>query len=97
MKKVEVINVPVRYNGVTYKREESFEMEDKHVIETLVRVTGDVKKVPKAVDEMTVPELKKYAKEKEIDLGEAKKQEEILEAIQAYEASKTNQEPEGDN
>lgn len=88
MKKVEVINVPVRYNGVTYKQGESFEMEDKHVTETLLKVTGDVKKVPITVDEMTVPELKKYAKEKEIDLGEAKKQEEILEIIQAHEEQK---------
>lgn len=88
MKKVEVINVPVRYNGVTYKREESFEMEDEHVIETLVNVIGEVEHAPKSLEEMTVPELKQYAKDKEIDLGEAKKQKEIFEVIQAHEEQK---------
>lgn len=88
MKKVEVINVPIRYNGVTYKREESFEMEDVHVIETLVKVIGEVENTPKSVEEMTVPELKQYATENEIDLGETKKQKDILEVIQAHEEQK---------
>lgn len=39
----------------------------------------------KPVEEMTVPELKEYAVENSIDLGDAKKRDEILEAIQLAE------------
>ncbi|GIN37801.1 hypothetical protein [Heyndrickxia oleronia] len=90
MKIVEVINIPVRYNGITYQPGESFEMQDEHVIETLVEVTGEVEKVPKALEEMTIPELKDYAAEHGIDLGEAKKKEEILTVL--YEEKQDNPE-----
>ncbi|MEG0450947.1 MAG: hypothetical protein RR595_13910 [Lysinibacillus sp.] len=93
MKIVEVLDVPVRYKGATYKPGESFEMEDTHVIETLVKVTGEVEKVPKTIEEMTIAELKEYAKENEINLGPAKKLDEILAVIQAHEEQKQ----EGDN
>lgn len=43
---------------------------------------------PKTIEEMTVPELKEYATEKNIDLGDAKKRDELLEAIQAAEKDK---------
>lgn len=82
---VEVLNIPVRYNGKTYNKGEEFEMEAKHLNETLVKNIGEVDETPKTIDEMTIAELKSYAKEKDIDLGEAKKQKEILEAIQAAE------------
>lgn len=39
----------------------------------------------KTPDKMTVAELKEYAKENEIDLGEAKTKAEILEAIKTAE------------
>jgi predicted NUDIX family NTP pyrophosphohydrolase len=42
---------------------------------------------PKPVEKMTVPELKQYAEEKQIDLGDATKKDEILAAIQAAETS----------
>ena len=45
----------------------------------------EIEQKVKSIEEMTVPELKKYAKDNEIDLGDAKKQKEILEAIQAAE------------
>lgn len=38
---------------------------------------------PKTIDKMTVAELKAYAKEKGIDLGEAKTKEEILAKVAA--------------
>lgn len=63
--------------------EEVFEaIEDLEVIESKFE---RIEKTPKTIEEMTVPELKKYAKDNNIDLGDAKKQKEILEAIQAFE------------
>ncbi|KAA0944079.1 hypothetical protein FQ087_18305 [Sporosarcina sp. ANT_H38] len=44
-----------------------------------------VMKEPKRVEEMTVPELKEYATENDIDLGEAKKRDDILAVIQSFE------------
>ena len=41
--------------------------------------------VPKLVDKMTVEELKAYAAQHSIDLGEAVKKDEILAAVQAAE------------
>lgn len=92
MKKVEVIKIPVRYDGATFKAGESFEMEAEHVNESLVKVTGEAEKTPKTISEMTIPELKEYAAEHEIDLGEAKKRDEILEVIQAEEDGETPEE-----
>ena len=88
MKIVEVIKIPVRYKGTTYSAGESFEMEEIHVNETAVKVIGDV--APKSIEEMTIAELKKYAKDNEIDLGDAKKQKEILKAIQAAEEKESS-------
>lgn len=82
MKLVEVQKIPVRYNGVTYKSGETFEMEEEHVLEELVNVIGDA--VPKSLNEMTVPELKEFATVNGIDLGEAKKKDEILEKISEF-------------
>lgn len=41
-----------------------------------------VTKEPKRVEDMTVPELKEYAIENDIDLGETKKRDDILAIIQ---------------
>lgn len=68
-------------------------MEDEHVNETLVKITGEVEQAPKSIEEMTVPELKEYAAENDIDFKDAKKKEEILEAIRNFE----NDEPEGND
>ncbi|MGE7977356.1 hypothetical protein [Psychrobacillus sp. NPDC093200] len=53
-----------------------------------------IEKAPKTIDEMTVTELKKYAKDNNVDLGDAKKQKEILEAIQAAENSNDSEDGE---
>lgn len=50
--------------------------------------TEPIMKTPKTVDEMTLAELKAYATEHEIDLGEAKKKDEILGAIEKADAEK---------
>lgn len=86
MKIVEVLNVPVRYGNTTYQPGSSFEMEENHVNENLVIVVGEVEKAPKQIEDYTVAELKAYADEKEIDLGEAKKRDELLEVILTFEA-----------
>lgn len=44
-----------------------------------------VKEAEKPIDKMTVAELQEYAKEKGIDLGEAKSKAEILDVIKAAE------------
>lgn len=73
--------------------EEVFEViEDHKVIESKFE---RIEKAPKTVEEMTVAELKKYAKDNDIDLGEAKKQKEILEAIQAAESTDDSSNGEG--
>lgn len=50
--------------------------------------TESIQQKPKTIDEMTIPELKNYAAAREIDLGEAKKRDEILKAIQDAEKPK---------
>ncbi|MDQ0269944.1 hypothetical protein [Cytobacillus purgationiresistens] len=82
---VEVIDVPVRYNGKTYRTGEIFEMEEPHVDENIVKVISKVEKEPKTLDSMTVTELKEYSAENNINLGEAKKKEEILAVIKLEE------------
>ncbi|MNW59895.1 hypothetical protein D3C74_378480 [compost metagenome] len=54
----------------------------KRVIQTEPPDSVNELNLDKPVDEMTVPELKAYAKLKEIDLGDAKKKEDILAVIQ---------------
>lgn len=72
--------------------EEQFEsIEDLKVIESKYE---RIEKAPKTIEEMTVPELKKYAKDNNIDLGDAKKQKEILEAIQTAESSNDSEDGE---
>lgn len=44
MKNVKVLKVPVRYKGVTHAPGTSFEMEDEHVNDSIVEVTGDIGK-----------------------------------------------------
>ena len=45
-------------------------------------------KEPKTVEDMTVSELKDYADKNEIDFGDAKKRDDLLAAIQEFEAKK---------
>ena len=56
--------------------------------ETVTKAPGN----PKAIEEMTVAELKEYAAENDIDLGDAKKRDEILEVIQAAENEESPEE-----
>ncbi|MEC0089337.1 hypothetical protein [Paenibacillus macquariensis] len=79
MKKVEVIEIPVRYNGETYVAGQTFEIEVQHIagIQQHVNVISE----DKPFEEMKLDELKEYAKSKEIELGKATKTEDILAII----------------
>ncbi|MFD1203586.1 Rho termination factor N-terminal domain-containing protein [Sporosarcina contaminans] len=90
MPKVKVKSVPVRYEGTTYQPDEEFSMKAEHVIDSLVEVSEEDTFEPKTVEEMTVSELKEYAAEHDIDLGEAKKKDDILAAILQSEQEQEN-------
>lgn len=86
---VKVLNVPVRYDGQRYLPGDEFEMKENHLNESLIKVIGEA--IPLTFNEMKVPELKEYAAEHGIALGDAKKRDEILKVIQKFEeANKTD-------
>ncbi|MER1958805.1 MAG: hypothetical protein ABS942_15585 [Solibacillus sp.] len=80
MKLVEVIKVPVRYEGVTYPQGVQFNMQSGHVNDSLVKVIGEVANNP--FDGMTVDELKAYAEQHNIDIGKATTEEGINKKIE---------------
>lgn len=84
MKQVQVLKVPVRYNGVTHAPGASFEMEDEHVNENIVKVTGEVAvdNTPSEFEGKTLDELKAYAEEHKIDIGKASTEEGIIKKIE---------------
>lgn len=69
-----------------------FETNDEAVAEKLkgmgYEVTGEADAVEKSIDKMNLDELKAYAAEHNIDLGEATKKADILKVIQEAEANK---------
>lgn len=69
-----------------------FETNDEAVAEKLkgmgYEVTGEADAVEKSIDKMNLDELKAYAAENNIDLGEATKKADILKIIQEAEANK---------
>ena len=84
MKLVKVLKVPVRYKGVTHAPGASFEMEDEHVNESIVEVTGEVAEsnTPGEFEGKTLEELKAYADEHKIDIGKATTEEGIIKKIE---------------
>ena len=80
MKLVEVIKVPVRYEGKTYPQGAQFNMQNDHVNESLVKVIGDVATNP--FEGMSVDELKVYAEQHNIDIGKATTEEGIIKKIE---------------
>lgn len=81
---VQVKDVAIRHNGTKYNTGEEFQIERAQYerIKAHVNVI-DENESPKPVEKMTVAELKDYAAENEIDLGEAAKKEDILQLILA--------------
>ncbi|MEK4425873.1 hypothetical protein [Solibacillus sp. FSL K6-1523] len=92
MKLVKVIDVPVRYKGVTHPKGAEFEMEGGHINESLVEVIGEVAEKQTDTQDspfegMSMDELKNYAAERNIDIGKATTEEGIIKKIE--EAQKT--------
>lgn len=81
MKLVKVLEIPVRYKGVTHAPGTSFETEDEHVNEKLVEVIGEVEG-PSEFEGKTLDELKVYANEHNIDIGKASTEEGIIKKIE---------------
>lgn len=79
--KVGVKEIPIRHNGQLYEQGESFNVSEKEYARleqyVIVLEAGEAPQV----SDMKLPELKAYAKEHDIELGEASKREEVLAVI----------------
>lgn len=91
--KVKVLDISIRYNHNTYRMGEVFDIEEGHLkdIENLVvpqisEESQEPEVEEKSIDKMTVAELKEYANQHEIDLGEATKKDDILAVIKGAES-----------
>lgn len=78
-------------DSATVEEDVCGELEAKGVINDDYQPLAKKPDEPKTVEEMTVPELKEYATTNKIELGDAKKRDEILEAIKL--AKKDEEEP----
>ncbi|WP_438435412.1 DUF7210 family protein [Gorillibacterium sp. sgz500922] len=86
--KVQVNEIPIEHDGTLYEKGASFSLtaDQYDRLKDHVTVLDEADETPaadKAVDDMTVAELKAYAKAQGIDLGDATKKEEILAAVKA--------------
>ncbi|MCR8983270.1 hypothetical protein [Brevibacillus laterosporus] len=97
--KVKVLDIPIRYGHNTYRMGEVFEIEEEYfrgIEELVVPQASEESQEPeafpleqieeKSLDKMTVAELKEYAIQHEIDLGEATKKDDILAVIKGAES-----------
>ncbi|WP_138496340.1 hypothetical protein [Paenibacillus pinistramenti] len=83
---VEVNNIPIEHDGTLYEKGASFSLPaDQHErLKDYVTVLEENDELAdKSVEDMTVAELKAYAAEHQIDLGDAAKKEDILAKIKA--------------
>ena len=91
---VEVIDWPVRYNGVRYNRGEQFQIEEHDFMPSSMKLVGEVSNdqsdffigepvvlSKKELLTMSIDGLKDYAKEFKIELGRASTVEGIVEKI----------------
>ena len=85
MSKYPVLN-PVLHGGVIVSS--GYVELDEEQAERLLELEAIGEAEQKELSEMTTPELKEYAKENNIDLGEAAKKPDILKAIQEAEIAK---------
>ncbi|MCM3701435.1 hypothetical protein [Paenibacillus macerans] len=82
--KVEVLSTPIRHNDSLYEQGESFLItEDQYDrIKKAVKVIDETPEhTAKTIDDMTLAELKEYAKLNNIDLDGATKKEDVLTKI----------------
>jgi len=87
---VKVKKIPVRHGGQRYLADEEFTISQAHYekIKKFVDIVDDSPgttddQEPKSIEELTIPQLKAFAEEKGIDLGDATKKDDILSLIQA--------------
>lgn len=88
--KVQVNEIPIRHNGTLYEEGASFSLttEQYERIKDHVTVLDETEGEPeKSLDEMTLPELKAYAKAHEIELGDVTKKDEILAILKGVTAA----------
>lgn len=88
--KVELLK-NVKYQGEPYRKGQSIEADPNDIPEMIAKgVVAEDTEIPEVketdIEKMKVAELKEYAEEKGIDLGEATKKDEILEVIKEAEA-----------
>lgn len=80
--RVEVLGITIRHNGSPYKKGESFLIAEDQLprIAKFVNVidADEHEGEPKEIDDMTLAELKEYAKRNDIDLDGATKKEDVL-------------------
>lgn len=84
--KVQVNDIPIRHNGETFAAGDVFDLTDSEhegLAPHVTVVEADSESELKHVDDMTVAELKAFAVQAGIDLGEATKKDDILAAIKA--------------
>jgi len=87
--KVQVNEIPIRHNGTLYEKGASFSLSAaqyeriKAYVTVLSEADEPASPPVKAIDEMTVAELKEHAAAAGIDLGAASKKEDILAKIKA--------------
>lgn len=85
-------NRNVKLGADIYRKGDTAEVSAEVLDEIKATIEEGYSGTPKTetveVQDMTIAELKDYAKEQSIDLGEAKKRDDILTAIQAVDLEK---------
>lgn len=86
--RVKVINIPIRYEGVTYKIGDIFNIDEKYfksiekyveVIEKQEEKTNENTITEEFLEELSYNDLKSFLKEQGLNIGSLRKHKEILE------------------
>lgn len=82
--RVKVINIPIRYEGVTYKIGDIFDIDKKYFksIEKYVEVIEKPEEntiTEEFLEELSYNDLKSFLKEQGLNIGSLRKHKEILE------------------
>lgn len=82
------VKTPVYFNNKRHEIGEGVEIENKDMDENLFEILEEIEEIQsdeKELDELTVPELKEKAKEKQIEGYSTMKKEELIKAIEEIE------------
>jgi len=77
MLKIKVTSIPIRYQGKRYLPGDTLNISREHLNEKYMKVIGKTG----ISEDMTVAELKEYAKVKGIELGDATRKDDILNVL----------------